>query len=102
DPTATQLVKKASGEHARKIRVSSTKGMAGHMIAAAGAVEAIICALAIKEGYFPATINLDEPDPACDLDYVPNTGVPGAINAAASASLGFGGHNGCLVLRKYP
>ena len=102
DPIETQMVKKAFGEHARKIRVSSTKGMTGHMIAAAGAVEAIICALAIKEGYFPATINLDEPDPACDLDYVPNTGVPGAINAAASASLGFGGHNGCLVLRKYP
>ncbi|MBP7263983.1 MAG: beta-ketoacyl-ACP synthase II, partial [Spirochaetia bacterium] len=69
DPIETQMVKKAFGEHARKIRVSSTKGMTGHMIAAAGAVEAIICALAIKEGYFPATINLDEPDPACDLDY---------------------------------
>lgn len=101
DPTETKMVKIAFGEHAKKLRISSTKSMTGHMIAAAGAVEAIICAMAIKDGFFPATINLDEPDPACDLDYIPNKGVPGAIDAAASASLGFGGHNGCLVLRKY-
>jgi 3-oxoacyl-[acyl-carrier-protein] synthase II len=101
DPTETLMVKTAFGDHARKLRISSTKSMTGHMVAAAGAVEAIVCTLAIKDGFFPATINLDEPDPACDLDYIPNTGVPGTINVAASASLGFGGHNACLVVRKY-
>ncbi|TFG84731.1 MAG: beta-ketoacyl-[acyl-carrier-protein] synthase II [Spirochaetales bacterium] len=101
DPIETLMVKKAFGDHSRKIRISSTKSMTGHMIAAAGAVEAIICVLAIKDSFFPATINLDEPDPACDLDYVPNKGAPGRIDAAASTSLGFGGHNGCVVLRKY-
>jgi len=101
DPTETKMVKMAFGEHAKKLRISSTKGMTGHMIAAAGAVEAIICALAIKDGFFPATINLDQADPECDLDYVPNKGVSGKIDVAASASLGFGGHNGCLVLRKH-
>ena len=75
DPTETLMVKTAFGDHARKLRISSTKSMTGHMVAAAGAVEAIICTLAIKDGFFPATINLDEPDPACDLDYTPNVGV---------------------------
>ncbi len=101
DPIETLMVKKAFGEHARKMKVSSTKSMTGHMIAAAGAVEAIVCALAIRDGFFPPTINLDKADEACDLDYVPNTGVYGAIDAAASGSLGFGGHNACVVLRKY-
>jgi 3-oxoacyl-[acyl-carrier-protein] synthase II len=102
DPIETQMVKKAFGEHAKKIKVSSTKSMTGHMIAAAGAVEAIVCALAIRDGFFPPTINLDKADEACDLDYVPNVGVSGRIDVAASASLGFGGHNACVVLRKYP
>jgi 3-oxoacyl-[acyl-carrier-protein] synthase II len=102
DPIETQMVKKAFGEHSKKIKVSSTKSMTGHMIAAAGAVEAIICALAIRDGFFPPTINLDKADDACDLDYVPNVGVSGRIDVAASASLGFGGHNACVVLRKYP
>ncbi len=101
DPIETQMVKKAFGAHAKNIKVSSTKSMTGHMIAAAGAVESIICALAIRDGFFPPTINLDRADDACDLDYVPNTGVPGRIDAAASGSLGFGGHNACVVLRKY-
>jgi 3-oxoacyl-[acyl-carrier-protein] synthase II len=101
DPTETLMVKTAFGDHARKLRISSTKSMTGHLVAAAGAVEAIICTLAIKDGFFPATINLDEPDPACDLDYTPNVGVSGTIDVAASASLGFGGHNACLVVRKY-
>jgi len=101
DPIETMMVKHAFGDHARSIRISSTKSMTGHMIAAAGAVEAIVCAKAIMDGFFPPTINLDEPDPACDLDYVPNKGVNGRIDAAASASLGFGGHNGCVVLRRY-
>ncbi len=101
DPIETEMVKKAFGVHARKMKVSSTKSMTGHMIAAAGAVEAIVCALAIRDGFFPPTINLDKADEACDLDYVPNVGVPGVIDAAASGSLGFGGHNACVVLRKY-
>jgi len=101
DPIETQMVKKAFGDHARKMKVSSTKSMTGHMIAAAGAVEAIVCALAIQDGFFPPTINLDKADEACDLDYVPNVGVYGTIDAAASGSLGFGGHNACVVLRKY-
>ncbi|HQG40200.1 MAG TPA: beta-ketoacyl-[acyl-carrier-protein] synthase II, partial [Spirochaetales bacterium] len=100
-PTETMMVKKAFGDHAYKLKISSTKSMTGHLIAAAGAVEAIVCVLAIRDGFFPPTINLDEPDPACDLDYVPNKGIKGTITAAASASLGFGGHNGCLVMRKY-
>ncbi|MBN2874855.1 MAG: beta-ketoacyl-ACP synthase II [Spirochaetales bacterium] len=101
DPIETRMVKQAFGEHATAIRISSTKSMTGHMIAAAGAVEAIVCALAIRDGFFPPTINLDTPDEECDLDYVPNTGCSGTIDAAASASLGFGGHNACVVLRKY-
>ncbi|HRS66015.1 MAG TPA: beta-ketoacyl-ACP synthase II, partial [Spirochaetia bacterium] len=71
DPTETMMVKKAFGDHAYKLKISSTKSMTGHLIAAAGAVEAIVCVLAIRDGFFPPTINLDEPDPACDLDYVP-------------------------------
>lgn len=101
DPTETLMVKTAFGDHAKKLRISSTKSMTGHLVAAAGAVEAIICVLAIKDSFYPATINLDEPDPACDLDYTPNVGVSGTIEVAASASLGFGGHNACLVVRKY-
>lgn len=77
--------------------------MTGHMIGAAGAIEALFCIKAINDGFFPPTINLDEPDVegGCDLDYVPNVGQSGAINTAASASLGFGGHNGCVVFKKY-
>lgn len=101
DPIETRMVKTAFGDHARKIKVSSTKSMTGHMIAAAGAVEAMVCALAIRDGFFPPTINLDKPDDECDLDYVPNVGVSGTIDVAASASLGFGGHNACVVLRRY-
>ncbi|NLJ45498.1 MAG: beta-ketoacyl-ACP synthase II [Treponema sp.] len=100
DPTETLMVKKAFGDHARKLKISSTKSVTGHMIAAAGAVEAIVCVQAIREGFCPPTINLDEPDPACDLDYVPNKGVALPVHAAASASLGFGGHNGCVVFRR--
>ncbi|HOX14417.1 MAG TPA: beta-ketoacyl-[acyl-carrier-protein] synthase II, partial [Spirochaetales bacterium] len=100
DPTETLMVKKAFGDHAGKLKISSTKSVTGHMIAAAGAVEAIVCVQAIREGFCPPTINLDEPDPACDLDYVPNKGVALPVRAAASASLGFGGHNGCVVFRR--
>ncbi|GHV69419.1 3-oxoacyl-[acyl-carrier-protein] synthase 2 [Spirochaetia bacterium] len=101
DPTETKMIKYAFGDHAYKMKVSSTKSMTGHCIAGSGALEAIVCILAIREGFYPPTINLDNPDPDCDLDYVPKKVQYGTINAAASGSLGFGGHNGVVVLRKY-
>jgi 3-oxoacyl-[acyl-carrier-protein] synthase II len=103
DPLETKMIKRAFGDHARRLRISSTKSMTGHLIAAAGAVEAIACVLAIGEGFFPPTINLENQDIAggCDLDYVPNTGVSGEIDVAVSGSLGFGGHNAVIVVRKY-
>jgi 3-oxoacyl-[acyl-carrier-protein] synthase II len=100
DPTETQAIKAVFGEAAKKLKVSSTKSMTGHMLGGAGGVEAIVCALAVKEQFFPPTRNLVEPDPRCDLDYVPGKGVPGRIRAAISNSLGFGGHNAVLVFRE--
>jgi 3-oxoacyl-[acyl-carrier-protein] synthase II len=79
--------------------VSSTKSMTGHMLGAAGAVEAIACAMALHQGMVPPTIGYQEPDPACDLDYVPNTARKAEIELALSASLGFGGHNAYLAFR---
>ena len=101
DPTETKMLKIAFGDHAYKMKVSSTKGMHGHCIAAAGGIEAIACILAIRDGFYPPTINLDNPDPECDLDYVANKVQYGEIKVAASGSLGFGGHNGVVVLKKY-
>ncbi len=102
DPLETKMIKEAFGEHAYKMKISSTKSMTGHLIAATGALEALFCVLAIRDGFFPPTINLDNPDieNGCDLDYVANVGVEGEINAALSGTLGFGGHNGILALRK--
>lgn len=101
DPTETKMIKIAFGDHAYKMKVSSTKSMTGHCIAGAGAIEAIACILAITEGFYPPTINLDNPDPECDLDYVANKYQTGSVSAAASGSLGFGGHNGVVVFRKH-
>ncbi|MCR5289035.1 MAG: beta-ketoacyl-ACP synthase II [Treponema sp.] len=103
DESETKMLKKVFGDHAYKMKVSSTKSMTGHLVGAAGAIEAIFTIKAIQDGFFPPTINLDNPDveAGCDLDYVPNKGVSGTINAAASASLGFGGHNGCIVIRRF-
>jgi len=101
DPTETKMLKIAFGDHAKKMKVSSTKSMHGHCIAGAGGVEAIACILAMRNGFYPPTINLDNPDPECDLDYVPNKAQFGEITAAASGSLGFGGHNGVVVFKKY-
>ncbi len=101
DPIETVAIKNAFGPHAYRLKVSSTKSMTGHLVGAAGGVEAIISILAIRDRFYPATINLEEPDPACDLDYVPNTGVSGEIRAAMSNSLGFGGHNGVVVFKRY-
>jgi 3-oxoacyl-[acyl-carrier-protein] synthase II len=101
DPVETKVLKRAFGEHAYKLKVSSTKRMTGHCIAGGGGLEAIACILAIRDGFFPPTINLDNPDPECDLDYVPNKAQYGIITAAASGSLGFGGHNGVVIFKKY-
>lgn len=102
DPVETKMVKYAFGDHAYKLKVSSIKSMTGHCIAGSGGFEAIASILAIRGGFYPPTINLDTPDPACDLDYVPHTVQYGPIEAAVSSSLGFGGHNGAVVFKKYP
>jgi 3-oxoacyl-[acyl-carrier-protein] synthase II len=100
DPMETKAVKGAFGEHAKKIRMSSTKSMTGHLMGAAGAVEAVVCVLALRDQFYPPTINYENPDPACDINCVPNQGVSAPMRAALSTSLGFGGHNGVLAFRK--
>ena len=103
DPSETNMIKRAFGEeNAKKLKISSTKSMHGHCLGATGAIEAMVCVKAINDSYFPATINLDEVDVegGCDLDYVPNKGVEGNIDAAMSATFGFGGHNGAIILKK--
>lgn len=101
DKFETAAIKTVFGDHAYKLAVSSTKSMTGHMLGAAGGVEGIITALAVKEGFLPPTINLETPDPECDLDYVPNKGRQADIKYAVSNSLGFGGHNASIVIKKY-
>ena len=101
DSLETIAIKKALGEEAAKrAYVSSTKSMTGHMLGAAGAIEALACLFALNEGIIPPTINLKEQDEACDLNCVPNTAVKADIDLALSNSLGFGGHNACLAFRK--
>lgn len=101
DAGETAAIKAVFGDHAYRLAVSSTKSMTGHMLGAAGAVEALFTALALRDGYIPATINYRTPDPECDLDIVPNRGREAKIRCALSNSLGFGGHNGSLLLRKW-
>ena len=102
DHIETKMLKGALGDHAYRIKISSTKSMTGHLIAASGALEAMFCALAIRDGFLPPTINLDNPDieAGCDLDYIPHKGVEKEIGVALSGSLGFGGHNGVLAFRQ--
>lgn len=101
DSGETLAIKKALGEEqAYKALVSSTKSMTGHMLGAAGAIEAIVCLKVLQTGIVPPTINLNEPDPNCDLNYVPNKAVNAQIDLCLSNSLGFGGHNACLAFRK--
>ncbi len=102
DKTETAAFKRVLGEKAYDIYISSTKSMTGHMLGATGAVEAIIAALALKTGIIPPTIGLEEPDPECDLNYVPNKAIEVPLTAAASTTFGFGGHNACIALKQVP
>lgn len=97
----TMAIKKVFGDHARKLAISSTKGMTGHLLGAAGGIEAVFTVMALKEGVIPPTINYENPDPDCDLDYVPNVARDVKIKAAVSNSFGFGGTNGVLVFKRF-
>lgn len=101
DKYETAAIKEVFGDYAYKVAVSSTKSMTGHLLGAAGGIEAIITALTIREGIIPPTIHIETPDPECDLDYVPNEARKAEVKAAISNSLGFGGHNATILLKKY-
>lgn len=101
DPVECKAIREVFGEHADKLKVSSTKSMVGHLLGAAGGVEAIVTALALKEQFYPPTRNFENPDPECQLDFLPNKGVAAPMRAAISNSFGFGGHNGVLVFKRY-
>jgi 3-oxoacyl-[acyl-carrier-protein] synthase II len=101
DKNETMALKSVFGEHAQRMPVSSTKSMTGHLLGAAGAVEAIFCVLALRDGVIPPTINYEHPDPDCDLDYVPNRARQAEVRIAMSNSFGFGGHNATLIIRDY-
>ena len=100
DKFETSAIKKAYGDHAYKVAISSTKGMTGHLLGAAGGIESAVCALSIRDGKIPPTINYNEPDPDCDLDYVPNEMREAEVNVAICNNLGFGGHNATLLYKK--
>jgi len=101
DKTETMAIKTVFGERAYEIPISATKSMTGHMIGATGALEAIFCVMAIREGILPPTINLQNPDPECDLDYVPNVARRKEVRIAMTNAFGFGGHNSVLVIRRW-
>lgn len=101
DAGETAAIKAVFGAHARTLAVSSTKSMTGHLLGAAGAAAAVFTALALKEGFLPATVNYRVPDPACDLDYIPNAGREEQVEYALTDAFGFGGHNACLLLRRW-
>src|SRR5206468_4914269 len=101
DVCETQAIKTVFRDYARRLAVSSTKGATGHMLGAAGAVEMAICAKAIQTNVIPPTINYEQPDPDCDLDYVPNQAREMAVTAALNNSFGFGGHNATMVAKKF-
>jgi 3-oxoacyl-[acyl-carrier-protein] synthase II len=101
DRTETQAIKACFGDHAYRLAISSTKSMTGHTLGAAGGVEAVVCVMAIQTGIIPPTINLHHPDPDCDLDYVPNEARQAVVNVAMTNSMGFGGHNACLIFKRY-
>jgi 3-oxoacyl-[acyl-carrier-protein] synthase II len=102
DASETRVIKLALGEEkARRTPVSSTKGATGHCLGASGAVEAITCVFAVQRDMLPPTINYESPDPECDLDYIPNEAREATVDVALSNNFGFGGHNACLVIRKF-
>ncbi|MDD2554283.1 MAG: beta-ketoacyl-ACP synthase II [Desulfotomaculaceae bacterium] len=101
DKAETLAIKKVFGDHAAKVAISSTKSMTGHLLGASGGLEAMVCILAITEGVIPPTINCEQPDPDCDLDYVPNAARKAGVDVALTNSFGFGGHNATLVFKKY-
>ena len=101
DRLETLAIKNTFGPHAKKVAISSTKSMVGHLLGAAGAVEFIACVMSIVEGFVHPTINYEFPDPNCDLDYVPNKGRKMEVRAAMSNSFGFGGHNAILIAKKF-
>jgi 3-oxoacyl-[acyl-carrier-protein] synthase II len=101
DATETMAIKNCLGKHAYRVAISSSKSMIGHTLGAAGAIEAAICIMTILTGIIPPTINLHHPDPACDLDYVPNQARRATVDVALSNSMGFGGHNACLIFKRF-
>ena len=101
DVAETRAIKRVFGDYAYKLAISANKSMLGHTLGAAGGVEAVALALTLHEGLIPPTINLDHPDPECDLDYVPNVARRASVRIGLSNSFGFGGHNAVLVFRKY-
>lgn len=101
DKFETLAIKKVFGEHAKKLKISSTKSMTGHLLGAAGGIEGAICAMALHKGVVPPTINLENPDPDCDLDYVPNKAQKADIKVVISNNLGFGGQNACIAFKKF-
>ena len=101
DKAETTAVKRAFGDHAKKLVVNSTKSMTGHLLGAAGGVECIATALAVEKDMLPPTINYETPDEGLDLDYVPNKARAKKVRAAISNNFGFGGHNACIVMKKY-
>ncbi|MBT9141033.1 MAG: 3-oxoacyl-(acyl-carrier-protein) synthase 2 [Dehalococcoidia bacterium] len=100
DKMETAAIKKVFADHAYKLAVSSTKSMTGHLLGAAGGIEAVVCAMAIQNGTIPPTVNYDNPDPDCDLDYIPNVVAKREVSVAMSNSFGFGGTNACLIFKK--
>jgi 3-oxoacyl-[acyl-carrier-protein] synthase II len=98
DAAETKAIKDVFGDHAYELAVSSTKSMMGHCFGAAGAIEAMMCVMALHEGKLPPTINYEHPDPVCDLDYVPNEAREAQVEVALSNAMGLGGHNACVLL----
>ena len=101
DPLESNAIKKVLGEHAKKVWISSTKSMTGHLLGAAGSVESAFCVKTLETGRVAPTINLDSPSPDCDLDYVPKTAREGKIEHVMNNSFGFGGTNSCLIFSRY-